>query len=118
VQHTTAVTMRYPVDYLLDNIFCFCFLKMLLHFDSLKQVAASRIFHYHKEVFWAFKDFKESYYVRVTYLLKNIYFLKHFPLLEIVFHIVFINGFDSYMLAGELVNAKGYLTKCSFANQL
>lgn len=69
-------------------------------------------------MFAAFKYFQQSNNIGVFDLLKQINFLKYFPLAEIILHIRLLYGFDSYILPSELMNAQSYFTKSALTNQL
>ena len=56
--------------------------------------------------------------VRVADLLQNVDLLHHFLLGKLVLHMLLVDGFDSHVAPSKLVDAKSYLAKGTFADEL
>jgi len=50
-------------------------------------------------------------------LLKQVHFLEHLSLAEVVLHVRFLYGLNRNLLASQLVNAESYLSERSFPDQ-
>ena len=50
--------------------------------------------------------------------LEQVHLLEYFTLAKLVLHIVLLDGLDGHLLASQLVNSKGYLSKGSLTYQL
>ena len=49
--------------------------------------------------------------------LEQVHLLEYFTLAKLVLHIVLLDGLDGHLLASQLVNSKGYLSKGSLTYQ-
>ena len=54
----------------------------------------------------------------MLYFFKEINFLENFSFTKIVLHVIFLNGFDSHLLARKFMNTKCNFTKSSLSNEL
>ena len=53
----------------------------------------------------------------MAHLLQNLHFLQHFLLLIVIFHQSLVNRFDSYNLAGKLVDPKSNFSEGTLADE-
>ena len=67
-------------------------------------------------LFW-FKDFKQSDDARMSNLLKDVNFLKHFPSWVFVLNVCFVYAFDCNMFSSKFVDSKSDLTKSTLAKE-
>lgn len=111
------MTVTEAEDYLLEHVLSLLFLKALPLLDILQQVPTPGILHDHEEMLGALKDLKEPYDVRMSYLLQDEDLLEDFLLRKVVLHVVFVYGFDGYVLASQLVDAESHLTESTLANE-
>jgi hypothetical protein len=86
VQHTPTVAMSNTVYNLLKDSSCLWLIQALTLLYVLKKIPTSCVFHDHKKVARRLKYLKESDYVCMTNLLKDLNFLQHFLLLIVVLH--------------------------------
>jgi hypothetical protein len=52
----------------------------------------------------------------MLYFFQEINFLENFSFAKIILHVIFFNGFDSYLLTSKFMNTKRNFTESSFSN--
>jgi hypothetical protein len=69
-------------------------------------------------VFARLKDFQEPNHIAVLDLLQQVNFLENFAFAKVILHIIFLDRFNGYLLASELVNSQGDFTESALADEL
>jgi len=106
------------MHYLLKNVLSLLLFNLFIFLHQLKQIPSLYVLHHNQKMFLTLKNFIKSDYLTVPNFAQDINFLHYLLFAISILHVLLIDGLYSYMSSCKFVDAKGYLSKGAFSNQL